>query len=78
MNLLYYYYFCCCCFCCYCYYCYYDYYYIQGLAKKAKYLQEAADIVKKENDKKAKLESDMNKLHSKIERLKGILLFYDK
>jgi len=41
-------------------------------------LQEAADIVKKENDKKAKLESDMNKLHSKIERLKGILLFYDK
>jgi len=44
----------------------------EGLAKKAKYLQDAHDIVTKENEKKEKLELEMNNLNSKIERLEEI------
>jgi len=46
----------------------------EGLAKKAKYLEEASELVKKENSKKEKLEREINKLNSKIQRLEEIQL----
>ncbi|ORX59878.1 hypothetical protein BCR36DRAFT_341933 [Piromyces finnis] len=44
----------------------------EGLAKKAKYLEDAANMIKKENEKKEKLELEINNLNVKIERLKEI------
>jgi len=44
----------------------------EGLAKKAKYIEDASEIVKKEINKKEKLEQEINKLNSKIQRLEEI------
>eukprot|EP00833_Pecoramyces_ruminatium_P003203 jgi/Orpsp1_1/1177235/evm.model.c7180000060653.1 len=41
----------------------------EGLAKKEKLLSEAAEIVKKENDKKEKLELEIENLNYKLKRL---------
>jgi protein kinase C substrate 80K-H len=43
-----------------------------GLAKKEKLLSEASEIVKKENSKKDKLESEIEILNSKLKRLEEI------
>jgi len=44
----------------------------EGLAKKEKLLSEAAEIVKKENDKKEKLELEIENLNYKLKRLEEI------